>query len=550
MGQALPPDLIANLKWRTQYALNFTDELIVDLFAGGGGASTGLEMALGRPVDVAINHNPHAISLHQVNHPHTQHYISDVYEVNPLLACMGRAVGHLHASPDCTHFSQAKAGQARKRALRSLSWVVHKWAGLVRPRVITLENVEQILHWSPLVAKRCRKTGRVIKIDGSIAAPGERVPVDQQFLVPDRRRKGHNWRHFVNGLRKLGYAVEWRTLAASEFGAPTTRKRLFLVARCDGKPITWAKPTHAAKPRRGLRPLVSAAACIDWSLPTQSIFDRPRPLALNTNRRVAKGMRRFVLDAAAPFVVPAGTGIGAPTLIQTSYGERKGQEPRALDLFKPLGTVVAGGIKHSLAVAYLAQHNNHRGTVPSAGRSIDEPMSTVTVRGSQQGLVTAHLATLRRHSTGGDVRDTLPAITAGGQHHALVQSQLEPEEAATIQAALRVAAYLSEHDDTLQRPFASLSEAEQLELVTVIVDGVRYLIVDIHLRMLSPRELFRAQGFPDSYEIERGHDGRVFTKTQQVHFVGNSVSPLPMAALVAALHGEADAAAQATSQAA
>jgi len=561
MGQALPPELLANHAWRTQFSLNFSGEKVVDLFAGGGGASTGLEMALGRPVDVAINHDPDAISMHRVNHPHTRHYISDVYEVDPLEACEGSPVGHLHASPDCTHFSQAKGGQARKRALRSLSWVVHKWAGAVRPRIITLENVEQILQWSPLVAKRCRKTGRVLRLDGRVAAPGERVPVDQQFLVPDRRRKGHNWRHFVQGLRAMGYAVEWRSIPACVFGAPTTRKRLYLVARCDGQPIVWPSPTHAAIRGSRVKAYATGADCIDWSVPSQSIFGRPKPLAVNTLRRVAKGMGRFVLDAAKPFIVPiANYGAGdsvhsldeplrtitawpkggsfslvAPTLVKFRFDS--GGAP----LTAPLPTITAGGAcrrpagaAHALgiSVAFLAQHNNHRGSVPSSGRAITAPLSTVTVRGSQQGLVTARLApdpldlaraTFRPVEPGAGLPGAMPAI---------------------VVAALRVAAFLAAYGDSEDRPFASLTLAERLELVTVRIDGERYLVVDIHLRMLQPRELYRAQGFPDSYEIERGHDGRVFTKSKQVHFVGNSVSPLPMAAIVAANHRQAGTAAE------
>lgn len=549
-----------NLAWRTQFVMDFAGEIIVDLFAGGGGASTGIEMALGRPVDVAINHDPDAVSMHTVNHPHATHYVSDVYEVDPLKATGGRPIGHLHASPDCTHFSQAKGGQSRKQAIRSLSWVVHKWAGLVRPRVISLENVEQILQWSPLIAKRCKSTGRVIKVDDTVAASGERVPVQEQFLVPDRRRRGHNWGHFVEGLRRMGYAVEWRTLRACAYGSPTTRERLYLIARCDGQPIVWPEPTHAKKPARGQLKHRVAADCIDFSIPGRSIFERPKPLADNTLKRIAKGIDRFVLNAAEPFIVPIanyGRGevvqpideplrtvtawpkggsfaVAAPTLVQTGYGEAPGQTPRVLDLHNPLGTVVAGGCKHALVTAFMEQANT--GVV---GHPIDAPVSTIVGKGSTQRLVTAHLATLRRNCFGRGADEPVPTLTAGAEHHALVECTLSPDQEA---GALRVAAFLMHYYSTggqwgaLDKPLGTITTKDRLALVTVYVRGTPYVIVDIHLRMLQPRELYRAQGFPDSYIIDHGHDGRIFTKSKQVKFVGNSVSPLPMAAIVRANH--------------
>ncbi|MDL4864119.1 DNA cytosine methyltransferase [Halomonas elongata] len=524
-----PPE---NIAWRTQFALDFEGEINVDLFAGGGGASTGLEMGLDRPVHVAINHDPDAISMHQANHPGAEHYLSDVFEVDPVAACRGRPVGHFHASPDCTHFTQASGGQPRKQAIRSLSWVVHKWAGKVRPRVITLENVEQILQWSPLVAKRCKQTGRVVKIDRTVAAPGERVPLEEQFLVPDRRRRGHNWQHFVAGLRRLGYAVQWRTLRACDYGAPTTRERLFLIARCDGHPIVWPEPTHHKHPKRGQKRWRAAAECIDWSIATRSIFDRPRPLADNTMRRIAKGILKFVIDSGDPFIVPIanyGSGetvhpideplrtitaspkggafaLASATLVQTGYGERPGQAPRALDIRQPLGTVVAGGGKHALVTAFMAQMNG--GFYDGAGRDARDPLSTITGRGTQQQLVTANLA-----------------------------SSLTSDQEA---GALRVAAFLMRYHSTggqwadLRDPMTTITAKDRLALVTVTIQGTPYVIVDIALRMLKPRELYRAQGLPDSYIIDQGHDGRKFTLTAQTRMCGNSVSPLPMSAVARA----------------
>ena len=565
--------------WRTQFAIDFAGEINVDLFAGGGGASTGLEMGLDRPVHVAINHDPDAISMHQANHPGAEHYLSDVYEIDPVDACKGRPVGHFHASPDCTHHSQARGGQPRKRAIRSLSWVVHKWAGKVQPRVITLENVEQILQWSPLVAKRDKATGRVITLDliecqrtgrvvNRIAAPGERIPIGEQFLVPNTKRRGHNWRHFVEGLRRLGYVVEWRTLRACDYGAPTTRERLFMIARRDGQPIVWPAPTHHRHPKRGQKRWRSAAECIDWTIPTNSIFDRPRPLAENTLRRIAKGIQKFVIGSGDPFIVPianyGGAGdsvqpineplrtitawpkggafaVAAPTLVQVAHGEGRPGGPKrwgtgTRDIRDPLNTITASG-GTALGVAYLAQMNG--GFYQGAGRDARQPLSTITGRGTQQQLVTANLVTLRNNCLGGDIRGPITTIAAKGGHHALIECQLSPNDEA---GAVRVAAFLMRYYSTggqwgdLRDPMSTITTRDRVALVTVIIKGTPYVIVDIALRMLKPRELYRAQGFPDSYIIDRGHDSRRFTLTAQTRMCGNSVSPLPMAAIASANH--------------
>lgn len=528
--------------FHTQFGLNFTGEIIVDLFAGGGGASTGIEQALGRPVDVAINHDPDAVSMHTLNHPHARHYLSDVYEVCPLEATAGHPVGLLHASPDCTHHSQARAGQPRSRKIRALAWVVVKWVGsLARagraPRVITLENVEQMLQWGPLVAKRCAKTGRVLKADGSVAAPGERVPVSDQYLVPDTRHRGRNWQHFVGALRALGYAVQWRTLCAADYGAPTTRTRLFLVARRDGVPIRWPQPTHAAQPKRGQKKWRAAAECIDWSIPCPSIFLSTeggkaagvrRPLAENTMARLAKGVQKFVLDAKQPYIVNR----AAPFITEHANGSSQRNMPGD----EPLRTIcseVKGG-HFALAVAYLAQQNGGFNETP--GHSPARPMTTITNTGSQQQLVTASLMTLRKNCVGRELSEPLPVITAGAEHHALVACTLAPEVEA---GALRVAAFLTKYygqgdGQDLREPLHTITTKDRLALVTVVVRGHPYVIVDIGMRMLTPAELYAAQGFPRGYIFERGHDGRRFTKKAQVRFVGNSVSPAPERAVVAA----------------
>ena len=633
--------------FKTQYGLGFNqqdDEIVVDFFCGGGGAGTGLEMGLGRAVTVAKNHSPAAISMHTVNHPYAKHFTTDVFEGDPDTECGGRAVGWFQMSPDCTHHSQAVGGQPRKREIRNLSWIGLKWAGMKQPRVISLENVKQILQWGPLVAKRCKSTGRVVTTDlvphptkpktmvNRVAYPGEIVPISRQFLVPDPKRRGQTWAVFVAELQRLGYVVEWRVIKACDFGAPTSRERLFMIARNDGQPIVWPEPTHAKNPVKGQQKWRTAAECIDWTIPSKSIFGRKKDLAPATLRRVAKGIRKFVLDSASPFIVPIANWSGesvqsadeplrtvtsypkggafsivSPTLIQTGYGERAGQAPRVPGLDQPLGTVVAGGVKHAIAAAALVQLGNGDkpgsaprsadlaqplGTIMASGgkyavatafmaqmnggfnttaaKSIVDPMTTVTNIGSQQQLVTANLVHLRGNCDSRDVNDPLHTISAGGTHHGLMTAFLERqfgasvgqglnEPAPTITAggggksslvelqlspeveagALRVAAFLisyygTENVSGANEPAPTITTRDRLALVTVTIKGTPYVIVDICLRMLQPAELYKAQGFPGDYIISHGADGKPFTKTQQVHMCGNSVSPPPMAALARA----------------
>ena len=614
-----------------QLILGISEEIVVDLFAGGGGLSTAIEQAIGRHVDVAVNHNAEAVSMHQVNHPQTRHYIGDVFEVDPREASDGRAVGLLHLSPDCTHHSQASGGQPRDRKTRALSWVGKRWAGQAMPRVITLENVKQILQWGPLIAKRDKATGRVLKLDGTVAEAGERVPLQEQYLIPDPKRTGQTWRAFVTQLRVMGYAVEWKNLCAADFGAPTTRERLFMVARCDDEPIRWPEPTHTKIKTKGKKQWRSAAECIDWDIPCPSIFEREKPLADATLRRIARGLKKYVLDSATPFIVPiahyngrdacnsareplrtvtaspkGGTfAVASPVLVQTGYGEREGQAPRSLDLKAPLGTVVAGGIKHAVATAYLAQMNGGFNTTP--GHDVRRPASTITNTGSQQQVVMAHLTHLRGNCDARDVEDPLMTISAGGQHHGVVSAFLSRQFGASVghgadaplgtvtaggggksalvsaflatnttghtgvgmdepiptlttgqhqaqvectlspddeSGALRVAAFLIRYYGEggqwgdPRNPMATITTKDRLALVTVHIEGTPYVIVDIGLRMLQPRELYRAQGFPESYIIDHGHDGRKFSKSAQVRMCGNSVSPPPAAALIRANYAD------------
>ncbi|MFY1903803.1 DNA cytosine methyltransferase [Achromobacter xylosoxidans] len=576
-----------------QLVLGLSAKLVVDIFAGGGGWSTAYEQATGQHVHISINHNPDALSMHQVNHPQAQHFIADVWEVCPRQATGGMEVGWLHLSPDCTDHSQAKGGQPRRKNIRALAWVTVRWAGTVKPDIISLENVVQILKWGRLIAKRDAATGRVIKLDGTVAEPGERVPVQAQYLVPDPKQQGKHWHRLVAILRGQGYTVEWRELNAADYGAGTTRTRLFMMARRDGQPITWPQATHFKNPAKGQRRWRAAADGIDWNIKGRSIFNRSRPLADATMRRIARGMKRYVLDSADPFIVPIANwsrdgshaasqpistvtakprggshAVVAPTMIQVGYGEREGQAPRSLDLHQPLGTVTAGGIKHALASGFMVQANGGYNTTPA--HDLRRAASTITNSGSQQQLITAHLTTLRRHSTGTDASEPVAGIAARGQHHGLVAAHLtamsqnvtgsDPREPAqTILAgaaryglveydlkpedeegALRVAAFLMRYYGEggqwgdLREPASTLTTRDRLALVTVHVQGTPYVIVDIHLRMLTPAELYDLQGFPRDYIITHGHDGRVFTKSQQVHMVGNSVSPPPAVALIAA----------------
>ena len=568
-----------------QFILALSAKLIIDLFAGGGGASTGIEQALGRHVDVAINHDADAIGMHEVNHPQTRHYREDIRKVDPLSVTRGELVGLLHASPDCTYHSQALGGQPRSQEIRSLAWMVHRWAGKTRPDVITLENVEQMLQWSPLIAKRCPVNGRVITLDKAkdaagkttyrVAAPGEVVPRNNQFLVPDPRRKGKNWEHFVAGLRAMGYKVEWRVICNAKVGCRSTRTRLYMIARCDGLPIVWPEQTHAKKPTGKLKAYRQAAECIDWSIPGTSIFGRKKELAEATMRRIAYGMRKFVLESDNPFIVEGAARAFVPVthtrdiaydvadpmrtittakggeiallsayLVQAGHGEGKDGGKRwsygVNDLQSALGTITASGGGQSLATAFMVQANGGHNTVHA--RDLRDRVSTITTSGSQQQLAVAHLTTLRRNSVGRDARDPVPVVAAGGEHHALVQYELSKDDEA---GALRCVAFLMRYHASggqwadLRDPMTTITTHDRLALVTVWFRGEPWVIVDITLRMLVPRELYNAQDFPPDYVIDRTSSGKALTKTAQVRMAGNSVSPLPMRLIVAANYSDA-----------
>lgn len=474
----------------------FEGPISVDAFAGGGGASMGTKAATGRAVDIAINHDPVAIAVHADNHPETEHYTADVFSVDPVRACRGRQVRHLHASPDCRHHSRAKGGAPVSASVRSLADVVVVWAKAVRPALITLENVPEFVEWGPLDA--------------------DSRPIKEQ--------RGETFRAWCAQLEALGYVVEHRVLHAHHFGAPTSRKRLFLVARCDGQPVRWPEATHGP----GRIPYRTAAECIDWSVPTPSIFTRRKPLADATLRRVAAGVVRFVLANPRPFVVTIDNGsskgtpqsidaplstviasnqrhaVVVPTLVQTGYGERKGQAPRVLDLHKPLGTVVADGQKHALVEAMLAPFiAKHYGGV--TGHGVERPLGTITTV-DHHGLGAVTLAPEQLVGTYPSAQHVLPFLTTY---------------------------YGSEADigQAIGAPLRTITTRDRFALVTVMVDGKSYAIVDIGLRMLTPMELLRAQFGPyaEGYRLNKA-----LTVKDQVRLIGNSVVPQMQEAVVRA----------------
>ena len=492
-----------------QIRLQLDSELIVDNFAGGGGASMGIEQAMGRSVDIAINHDAEAIAQHAANHPHTHHLIEDVRDVDPRVVCEGRPVALAWFSPDCKHHSKAKGGKPVDKKIRGLAWVAVRWAATVEPRVIVLENVEEFEEWGPLT-------------------PDNR---------PCPKRKGLTYRRFKRELERKGYTVEARKLRACDYGAPTIRRRLFLIARCDGQPIVWPEPTHG----EGLLPYNTAADCIDWSIPTRSIFGRERPLAENTMRRITRGVQRFVLEAAEPFIVkyrtgstghsinepmhtitagsyikrPAGAGHGLALAVPyfvPRHGEHAKQQPRTRSVTEPMPTVTGTANGASLVSAFLAKHY---GGNESPGWHPEKPISTVTAK-DHHAVVAAHMMNLKGSDRRmRDIREPASTVCAGGNHAALV-------------AALMAPYYGSGSGTTgrdLRDPAPTITSVDRLQLVTVQIDGETYVLTDIGMRMLQPRELYRAQGFPDSYIINPAVNGKPMTKSAQVRMCGNSVPP-------------------------
>lgn len=437
-------------------------EIIVDNFAGGGGASTGIELAIGRSVDIAINHDPAAIAMHKANHPHTEHYCESVWDVVPKAATQGRPVALCWLSPDCKHFSKAKGGKPLEKGIRGLAWVAARWAATVRPRVIMLENVEEFKTWGPLLK------------DG----------------YPDPKRKGFTFNSFVNALRYQGYEVDWRELIACDFGAPTIRKRFFLVARSDGRSITWPKETHGMPDSlpvrmKRLQPWKTAAEIIDWSIPCPSIFGRKKPLADKTMIRIARGIQKFIINHPNPFIAPV---------------------------------VGRFGNNATLVAAFLAQYHSETASHDARGQTLDRPILTLDTS-NRYALVTSHLIKLKGTNIGQAVMEPIQTITAGGLHFGEVRAFLIKYYGAGI-------------GQEVTEPLHTIPTKDRFGLVTI--HGQDYQIVDIGMRMLEPHELFAAQGFPPEYIIDRDADGKVYPKTAQVARCGNSVPPPFAEALVRA----------------
>lgn len=446
-------------------------ELVVDNFAGGGGASTGIEMATGISVDIAINHDPEAIKMHKANHPNTKHYCESVWDVDPIEACKGHPVGLAWFSPDCKHFSKAKGGKPKDKNIRGLAWVALRWAGKVRPRVIMLENVEEFKTWGPL-NRRHR---------------------------PIKKKQGHTFQQFVKQLTELGYEVQYRELVAADYGAPTMRKRFFLVARCDGSPISWPVPTHApadsVNVKLGLlKPYVGAYTQLDFSIPCPSIFDTAdeikekygiravRPLATKTMERIARGLKKFVIDNADPFIVHVPDCnsehcIVSPTLIQY-HSETSKKEVRGQGIGDPIMTVDSSN-RYGLVTSFLSKFYK-----TGIGQDIREPLHTVTTSAGHFGEVRAFLIKYYGQGTGQNIKDPLDTVTA----------------------------------------------QDRFGLVTI--EGVDYQIVDIGLRMLEPKELYGCQGFPEDYIIDHDYTGKEYPRSEQVRRCGNAVCPPIPAALV------------------
>lgn len=536
-------------------------EIIVDNFAGGGGASTGIEMATGRSVDIAINHDPEAIRMHKTNHPDTEHYCENVWAVDPVKACGGHPVALAWFSPDCKHFSKAKGGKPKDKNIRGLAWVACRWAGLVRPRVIMLENVEEFKTWGPL-----NRSHRPIK-----------------------KKYGQTFRRFVNQLNELGYEVEFKELVAADYGAPTMRKRFFMIARCDGRPIVWPEPTHAPADSPDvaagrLKPYVGAYTQIDFSMPCPSIFDTSveikkkygirtvRPLAENTMKRIARGVQKFVIDNPEPFIIQCnhggerrpqdihepmptitgkhGYGIVKPKLVPCIMCNNENNVGASVE--NPLPTITAGNRNYAAAVTMIQYHSktaagevrgqdikepimtvdasNRYGLVTSflhkyydggyqgAGGKVEDPLPTVTAW-DHNSVVTSNLIQMNNNCDGKDIRKPIPTITAGDGHFGEVRAFL-------------VKYYGCGTGQDIEKPLDTITAHDRFGLVTI--HGVDYQIVDIGLRMLEPKELYGCQGFPEDYIIDKDYTGEAYPRSEQVKRCGNAVCPPIPAALVKA----------------
>ena len=561
--------------------MNLLEELIVDNFAGGGGASTGIELATGRPVDIAINHDPDAIAMHKANHPYTTHYCESVWDVDPKKVCRGRKVGLAWFSPDCKHFSKAKGGKPVDKSIRGLAWIVLKWAGTVRPRVIILENVEEFQTWGPV------RKGKPVK-----------------------SRAGETFRKWKEQLESLGYCIEHRELVAADYGAPTIRKRFFLIARCDGKPIVFPEKTHAPADSEEVKegrkkPWKSAAEIIDWSIPCPSIFDTSeeikekygiravRPLAENTIKRIIRGLDKFVLNTSAPFLVmvnhtgefrgqeitdpvqtvTAKNGYGLvspilepysiwtvskaeqclllPSLVQ--YHTEQSEKARGQKVTEPLMTLDASN-RYGVSAAYLTKYyGNERGGISAAdplhtvtakdreavtavhmekfysggytgcGSSAKEPLGTITAV-DHNGISATFLSKFYKTGIGQETSDPLHTVTTSPGHFGLTIVKLDRENT-NLGHWNEIRELLNQYADY---------KIGCDEILLISIKNQKYFISDIGLRMLTPKELYAANGFPEDYIIDKDCDGKTYGKTKQVARCGNAVPPPFAEALVRA----------------
>lgn len=620
-------------------------ELFVDNFAGGGGASTGIEIAIGRSVDIAINHDPDAIAMHKANHPNTKHYCEDVWQVDPVEACGGHPVALAWFSPDCKHFSRAKGGKPVDKNIRGLAWVAVKWAYHVRPRVLMMENVPEIQTWGPLgednkpIKERSGETFEGFILALTTGIPADHPAFHEMCSALDIQADSKMAYALQRGL---GYTIDYRTLKSCDYGAPTTRTRFYLIGRCDGKAIVWPKPTHGPKKADAVRsgkllPYRTAAECIDWSIPAQSIFERDKPLAENTLRRIARGIQKFVIENPEPFIVrykfdnepesineplstvtavnshyvatpiltkfqqnrsgqpmdrpvdtvmPGAQRFGlvvptimcnntgntgasadsplptvttgnrnflvAPAIVPVGYGEREGQLPRVNSVEEPLGTIVSSNKHYVVAPTLIQYHSetakdevrgqeldeplmtqdtsnryalsvahimkNYAGGYNGAGSAADAPLDTVTAK-DHNSLVTAHILTMRNNMDGQPADEPLTTISTSGAHHAEVQAFL-------------VKYFSNGAAKSVDTPLDTVTTKDRFALVTI--HGEEYIITDIRMRMLQPRELFNAQGFPGDYIIETDANGNPYPKSKQVERCGNAVTPPVATALVRA----------------
>ena len=536
--------------------MSMFDYLIVDNFAGGGGASCGIELATGRPVDIAINHDPDAIAMHKANHPYTEHYQESVWDIDPKEICKGQPVGLAWFSPDCKHFSKAKGGKPVDKNIRGLAWIVLKWAGMVRPRVIILENVEEFQTWGPV------RKGQPVK-----------------------SKQGETFERWKSQLSALGYVIEHRELKACDYGAPTIRKRFFLIARCDGEPIVWPEPTHgpadSPEVKSGkLKPYRTAAECIDFTLPCQSIFDRKKPLAVNTQRRIARGLDKFVIKESKPFIVNYklpyimcnnANNVGkdmaspvptittgnrnyliTPALIQY-HGETAKAEVRGQSLDKPIMTVDSSP-RYGVFIPYLSKYygngdntvdiNHPMPTVTAKDRmslimpfltqyysganhanTVCNPLQTITVQ-PRHYLCKGYLTILRNNMDCRTINEPLNTITTSGAHFAYTKVYVKKyKPGCNLYNWGKVRELLNTYTDW---------NLANDEVLIFNINGAEHFIHDIGLRMLQPKELYKAQGFPDDYIIEKDCNGKAYPKSKQVARCGNAVPPPFAKALVMA----------------